>query len=248
MNLFSLIIGIGASFGLLRAVQNALADDRWRWLLAGLITLTGTLLGARAGFVTAFYVYFKTHPREILQLTQGGLSWPGALTGAILFAWLALAALRLPKLAGFDRLSRMLLPLGTSIWLAGWQAGIAYGKALPLGTWWGMMITDDSGLAALRVPVQPAAVISLILLLGISEWLVGRSSKPGLQAGVLCGVLCLHSLLFSLMREDMGQRFFNLRVDSWAAIVLLTGSLLFLLLLLLKKQPEGITEIIDMER
>ncbi len=247
MSLFSLIIGIGASFGLLRVVQNAVASDRFRWLTTGLITLAGALIGARAGFVLAFIPYFKTHTNEIIQLTQGGLSWPGALIGAILFAWLALAALRLPKLTGMDRLSRILLPLGTSIWLAGWQAGIAYGQALPAGTWWGMRITDDSGLTALRVPVQPAAVISLILLLGISEWLVRRSEKPGLQAGVMISILTMHSLLFSLMRVDLGQRFFGLRLDSWAAIALFTGSLFFLIIVLFRKTTKTLPELIEME-
>jgi hypothetical protein len=141
----------------------------------------------------------------------------------------------------------MLLPLGTAVWLAGWQAGIAYGQALPAGTWWGMRITDDSGLTAFRIPVQPAAVISLILLLGISEWLVRRSEKPGLQTGVMISILSMHTLLFSLMRVDLGQHFFDLRLDTWAAIFLFTASLVFLIIVLSRTKTKVVPELIEME-
>ncbi|PKN95616.1 MAG: hypothetical protein CVU45_00555 [Chloroflexi bacterium HGW-Chloroflexi-7] len=86
MNLFSLILGVGGSIALLRTVQKTSAELRFRWLLAGLITMAGAILGARMVFAAAYQIYFSTHTQEIFRITMGGLSWPGALAGAILFA------------------------------------------------------------------------------------------------------------------------------------------------------------------
>jgi len=245
---FSLIIGIGASIGLLRVIQNTPADSRFRWLGAALIGLTGGVIGARIGFVTAYAAYFTNHSDEIFQITKGGLSWPGALTGACLFAWLGLVICKLPRLSGFDRLNRMLLPFGLAIWLAGWQAGIAYGQLLPGGTWWGMFITDDTGMTALRVPLQAAAILSLTLLMIISETLVKNFKRPGLQAGILASVFTLHSLLFSLMRVDAVQRFLDLRLDTWAAAFLFLSSLVILIIAISRKDRIITPEINEMEK
>jgi phosphatidylglycerol---prolipoprotein diacylglyceryl transferase len=247
MNPFSAILGIGASFGLLRIIQTAQASSRLRWLISALITLVGALLEARAGFVLLYFSYFKVHPQEIAQIAQGGLAWPGALAGTLLFALISLLIMRLPVLAGFDQLSRMLLPISVALWLGCWQAGIAYGSPLPANTWWGMLITDDAGLTALRVPVQPVAVISLILLLGLSEWLMRRVQRPGLKFTIIISVLSIHTLLFSLMKADPMQRFLNFRVDTWAAGFYLAGSLLFTLILLVSKPKMKQTELIKTE-
>lgn len=236
MTLFSLILGAGGSIALLRLFQHTSADRRFRWLTAGVFILTGALMGARIGFAAAYHTYFSTHTSEISRLTQGGLSWPGALAGAILFACLSLLIFRLPFQEGLDRLSRMLLPLATAVWLGGWQAGIGYGQLLPSGTWWGLMLRDETGLTALRVPVQPAAVVSLLLMLGLIELLMRHVKKEGLKAGVSFFVLCLHSLLFSFMRYDSVQRLFGFRLDTWAAIFFSAVACLFLFIILIKKK------------
>jgi prolipoprotein diacylglyceryltransferase len=243
MSLFSLILGAGGSLALLRLLQHSAAKQHLRWLAAGLLTLAGALLGARLGFIAAYHTYFSTHSQEISHLTLGGLSWPGALAGFILFAWISLLLLRLPHLEGFDRLSRMLLPLATAIWLAGWQAGIAYGQLLPENTWWGLRFTDESGLTALRVPVQPAAVVSLLLVLGLIEWLIRNTQKNGLKAGVIFFVLSLHSLVFSFMRYDSVQRLLGLRLDSWAAIFFSVFTFLFFAIVFIKKNKITLTEV-----
>lgn len=247
MNLFSLILGAGGSIALLRVLQHSPAGQRFRWLTAGLISMTGALLGARIGFVAAYDTYFSTHTQEITRITSGGLSWPGALIGAILFAWIALLVFRLPKLAGLDRLSLMLLPLAAAVWLGGWHAGIAFGQLLPAGTWWGMMLRDESGLTALRVPVQPVAVVSLLVVLGLIEWLIRHTKRDGLKAAVSFFVLSLHSLVFSFMRYDSVQNLFGMRLDSWAAIFLTALSCVFMVIMLLKKQTSISTKEIVSE-
>lgn len=239
MNLFSVIIGIGASIGLLRVLQKTESGSHLRWLSAALISLAGGLIGSRIGFVAAYQQYFATHVSETYRIDLGGLSWPGALAGAILFSWIALRVLRLPLLEGADRLSRMLLPLSAAVWLAGWQAGIAYGQLLPAGTWWGMLIRDEYGLAALRVPVQPVAVLTLMALLIVCEWLTRNTKQAGFKAAWVILVLTVHCLLFSLMRYDSVQTLFGLRLETWAAIVLALLSILFLVLLTAPRKPKN---------
>ena len=241
MNSFSLILGVGGSIALLRILQQTSAERRFRWLLAGILTMADAIIGARLGFAAAYHDYFSTHTTEIYRIVSGGLSWPGALAGGLLFALFSLLIFRLPLLKGFDMLSRMLLPLAAAVWLGGWQAGIGFGQLLPAGTWWGMMLRDESGLTALRVPVQPAAVISLLLILGLIEWLIRGATKDGLKAAVSFFVLSLHSLLFSFMRYDSVQRLFGFRLDTLAAILFSVLAVLFLILILFKKKTPIIT-------
>lgn len=247
MNPFSLLIGFGATLGLFRVIQDLNSSNRLRWLLVSLATLFGALIGARAGFVVAYSSYFSRHLNEIVQITKGGLSWPGALAGLLLFAWLLFATCKIPILTGLDRLSRLLLPLGTAIWLAGWQAGIAYGKLLPSGTWWGMLTTDDSGMRALRVPLQPAATISLLIIIGLCEILLRQSKRPGIKSSVIGCVFSLHTLLFSFMRDDMVQHFLGLRLDTWAALFFCLVSLIFLSVILLDKPKSSEITTVKME-
>ena len=239
MTAFSLLIGLGASLGLLRVLQTAPASSRTRWLTAGLITQAGALIGARAGFVITNPNYFKTHNVEIVNLSTGGLSWPGALAGALLIGWLSLILLKLPMLEGFDRLSRLLLPLALFTWLGCWQAGIAYGRPLMAGTRWGMLMTDESGMQTLRLPLQPLAAVSLIFLMGTAELLLRNASRPGLKAGMIGLVFSLHALLISIFRVDPVQHWLSYRLDSWAALLFCLVMLVFLIFILARK-PHGL--------
>lgn len=247
MNLFSLILGVGSSIALLRLLQQSPAVQRFHWLTAGILSMVGAILGARIGFAAAYHTYFSTHTQEISRITLGGLSWPGALAGAILFACIALPILRLPFLEGLDRLSRMLLPLAAAVWLGAWQVGIGFGQLLPSGTWWGLLLRDESGLTALRVPVQPAAVVSLLLVLGLIEWLMRQVKKDGLKAGVTFFVLSLHSLLFSFMRYDSVESIYGFRLDTWAAMFFSALACLFLAIILIKKKKPILTQETGLE-
>lgn len=245
MKPFSLILGIGAIFGLLRVLQGSPPAARLRWLAVGLLTLTGALIGARVGFVAAYSAYFRTHLQESFQLTHGGLSWPGALAGAVVIFCLSARLLRLPLLEGLDQMSRILLPMAVAVWLGSWQSGIAYGQNLPAGTWWGIQTMDESGLTSLRVPVQPAAALSLLLVLGFCEWLIRDSKHNGLKSGIIGVVFSIHALLFSFMRMDSVQHFLGLRLDTWAALFLVLAALVYLAVLLRKAQQSK--KIVEME-
>jgi prolipoprotein diacylglyceryltransferase len=242
MNGFSLILGLGATIGLLRLLQSSPEATRIRWLVAGLITLFGGLVGARLAFVVIYHVYFSTHSAEILKINLGGLSWPGALAGAILFGWLALKILGLGMADGADRLSRILLPVAAAVWAGAWLTGSAYGQPLPAHPWWGMNMPDDAGITTLRVPLQPAALISLVILLASSEFLLQNAKRKGIKAACSGFILSIHTLLFSFMRYDSVQHIIGLRLDSWAALF---WSLVFLFLIFffaVKRKPRQLIE------
>ena len=243
MNFFSLFIGLGASLGLLRVLQVSPAATRLRWLSAALITLIGSLIGARIGFLIAFHQYFAEHPREMVRFDLGGLSWPGAMAGALLFAWLGTRLLGFSPADGFDRLSRMLLPVAVAVWLGAWLSGVAYGQPLPAGTWWGLQAPDESGLVSLRVPVQPLAILSLLLVLLVCEGLTRHVKKKGVKAAWLFFAFSVHSLLFSFLRYDSVQTLFGLRLDSWAAIGLLTFTSIMLVITLAKPKSQKAVEM-----
>jgi prolipoprotein diacylglyceryltransferase len=181
VNLFSILIGLGASLGLLRVLQVSPRETRLRWQAAGLITLAGSLIGARVGFLIAYREYFTTHPQEIPRLDLGGLSWPGAVAGALLFAWLGF------KLLGFSTrtvstASGVCCSHGRRRLAGGVVGTVAYGRPLPAGTWWGLLMPDDAGLVTLRLPLQPLALLSLLLLLPLTETLTRKSKKKGVKA------------------------------------------------------------------
>ena len=235
MTPFSLLIGLGATLGLLRVLQNAPESSRIRWLLAALITQAGALVGARAGFVLTNLGYYQTHGSEIASFVSGGLSWPGALTGGLGVGRIILGLFKLPILEGLDRLFRMLLPLALFTWLACWQAGIAYGRPLPAGTAGGLMMMDESGMQTLRLPLQPLAAASLILLLGTAEWLLKKAERPGLKAGMIGLIFSLHAVFFSWMRVDPVQQYLSFRLDTWAAALFSLAALLMLIFILIRK-------------
>ena len=224
MSLFSLLIGLGASLALLRLAFTVAEEQRIRWLLYGLAVLTGALLGARLAFVLEHLAYYSTRQNEIFNFRAGGLWWPGAVAGGLLVI-LVIGIVRKHKiLETFDKFSVFLLPLSVSFWLAAWSAGVAYGTRLDPSVWWGMPMLDISGVTAPRVPVQPAAAFTILLLLGAIEWIWKKPSPAGRRMALLMLVLSIHTLLFSIMRADPVQPILGIRLDVWASILFILVS------------------------
>lgn len=195
----------------------------------GLWILCGSLLGARLGFILSHFRYFSANPGEIVKLHAGGLDWFGALIGAILFSILASIVLHLNILTTLDLYSVMLLPLASAGWLGCWTAGTAYGKALTKGTWWGVMMQDESGVFSLRVPLQPVAALSLIVLIILVERLA-RGKAEGFLYSSMGTVFSLHCLLFSFLRADPSLTFLRLRLDTLLSMI---SSIIFVILVII---------------
>jgi prolipoprotein diacylglyceryltransferase len=228
LSLFSFLIGIGATIALLRIAFVTEENQRIKWLLFGLLILGGALLGARLGFVLTHTHYYSTRQAAILIFASGGLWWPGALAGGLIFLLgLGLLKPRAIKLL-LDTYSVMLLPLGICFWLASWSVGLAYGARVDSSVWWGMPMLDISRVIEPRVPVQPVAALTLLLLLGGIEWLWKKPTAPGRRMSILFLAISMHAFLFSIMRADPIQKWLGLRLDAWAALFfILIGMLLF---------------------
>jgi phosphatidylglycerol:prolipoprotein diacylglycerol transferase len=221
VNAFSLLIAIGAAVGLVLLVRSVPEGEAGRWLHGGVIALLAGLVGARLGYALLLEYYYDTHPLEIAQVWQGGLAWPGALAACLLALGLIALAWRYPLGLVVDRLAGAAFPVAAAAWIGCWLVGAAYGRELPAGTWYGLMVTDETGLSALRFPTQPLAAACLVLsYLLLPRNRPGRALRPGLAGWSALMVLGLNLLVFSLLVDIPGQRWGEQRLETWAALAL----------------------------
>ncbi|WP_303773213.1 prolipoprotein diacylglyceryl transferase [Anaerolinea thermophila] len=220
MNEFSLLLMIGGGIGLWRVSR----QRELQWLDGAILAILGALAGARLGYVLVNLAYFRQVPQEIFQFWLGGLSAPGAITGALLGVGAASLLFRVPYFRMADRLYPLLPPLAVSCWLGCWLAGCAYGAVARPG-WLGVPAPDEAGWVTWRVPVQPFAAFSLILFYGLMEALIPIPRPSGWLSSLALTWLTLVGLVASLFRADPMPRWNNLRVDTWVYLVL---ELLFL--------------------
>jgi prolipoprotein diacylglyceryltransferase len=230
LSIFSFLIGFGASIALLRLALQVDAPQRMRWLISGFLILAAALLGSRLASVLLHSHYYSTRGSEVFNIGAGGLWWPGALAAGLLAAGLIAIIRRVPIGSTLDNFSVMLLPLAVSFWLASWSAGVAYGERLDPSIWWGLPMLDITGVTASRVPVQPAAVLTLLLLLGGVEWLCMKKIKGGRRAGLRLLLLATHTLVFSFMRADPIFQWLGLRLDIWGCLIIIFVTLLWFVL------------------
>lgn len=229
------MLGLGASFGLMCvAARSGKVKILHLRLDGGLAALAGALIGGRIYFAIEDWLYFQSHPLEILQLWLGGFSWPGALAGGILglgvFAFLSRNSLS--DLA--DGLLPILPPLVISAWLASWANGVAYGAPAP-GAWWAVPGRDEWGRMALRVPVQPlGALVSLGLFYALDQ-IQPKLRRTGQAASLALLALALQLFAFSFLRADAARTWLGWRWDAWAGLgfTLLGG--IFLMLTLFRR-------------
>ncbi len=221
MNLFSFLIGIGASLGLLHVVRRNLQDQAVGWAAAGLAVLAAGLIGARANYVLLHPGLFAAAPLDALRIWLGGLSWPGAL----LFGLLALLGVSFVLHIPFGRAADALAPLfpivAVMAWLGCSQAGCAYGSQISPDNFWAMRLPDEQGVLAYRWPLQLAAALSLLVLV----WRVdlgnsGPKRPVGWLASSIGLALALHTFVFSSLRVDTPPVWGLTRLDLAAAVVL----------------------------
>ena len=136
----------------------------------GLITLAGALFGGRAGYVFMHWSYYNVYPELIPRFWQGGLNAFGAVAGGVIFALLAALVLRTGIRAALDRMSLLLMPIGTAAWLGLWGEGIAYGKTLPPGTFGAIMTPNDPEVT----DTDPAAQVRALTQRGVAEAQAGE--------------------------------------------------------------------------
>lgn len=241
MNIYSLLLGIGASLGLLQIVQRAPEKQALRWLAAGFGLLAAGLVGARAGYVALNPAYYQSHPETAWQLTQGGLSWPGALLGGLAAFFLAVLLLRAPLGLAADIFAPAFVYVAITAWLGASFTGIAYGSEISSLSMWAIPSNLPDGVLVYRWPLQLTAAATLFYIIWRHERKSEKWKANGARACASGLLLSGHTALFSHWRADGGLVYSGVRVDLAAAALLAGLCLLGLLVLLVLRIRASLT-------
>lgn len=231
MQLFSVLLGLGALAGLLLVGWRAPKKEPIRYLDAAVFVLFAALVGGRALTVSVNWGYYATHLSEIVKVWLGGLSGIGALVGGVLGVIIISMWWRLPAGILADTIFPLAGALSISSWLGCWADTCAYG--LPSKAWWALPARDEWGVLASRIPVQlVGAALTLILV-----WTIDRSKRlalPGLSAGI--GLFGLSLIMFALsyLRADPVPIWQGLRLEAWGSIGLMIFSACIVVVLLVR--------------
>lgn len=156
-------------------------DDFASWAILGVV------LGGRLGYVLFYRPdFYLTHPLEILQVWQGGMSFHGGALGVIVALALFSRAQKLNFLAFSDRITAI-VPLGLGIGrCANFVNGELWGRPAPAGLPWAMVFPRGG-----PIPRHPSelyeALTEGVLLLCVTLFAVSRPwvrERPGFGAGL----------------------------------------------------------------
>jgi len=209
-----LLVGLAFAYVIARRVDL----EPLRAVDASLVAMCGSLVTGRAAYVAANWDYFQQYPWRAVRVWQGGLSWHGALVGALL-AILGYCAIRsLPIQLVLTALSPSAAVLSIFAWLACLAGNQAYGQetfATQKLLWkFSLELPDIYGTEAPRVAVQWLGVAWGVIVLATVTAIVfsrqwRRSTFPSWLA--LQG---LGSAALSLVRADEVPMLGNWRVDT----------------------------------
>jgi prolipoprotein diacylglyceryltransferase len=212
MNRFAFLLGLGCALG----VWNMARRSGRQQVSTALLILAAALLGARLVYVWVHLQYYSHNFWEALSFPAGGLDGTGALIGGLLaWGWAAVVQHR-PLLRALDEAANLLIPLILAVWLGCWLAGVAYGPALPSGSF--LSSLDWKNAAAPHWPLPFLTALGLMVAFyWIENWL--QTTRPGLQGGLIL-MSGLFSLLWvSFLRSDAPAPLWNgLRVDMWVSL------------------------------
>ncbi len=139
--MYGIIISLAILLSTLTA-ERIIDEDKSKflWKYIGLIILGG-IVGARIYHVLSYLNYYSAYPKEIFNITNGGLAFFGALIGGIITA-AAIIIITKQSLFYWLNISACVLPLGQAIGrLANWWNNELYG--LPTKLPWGIYIGTD---------------------------------------------------------------------------------------------------------
>lgn len=196
-------VGLLVALGVLACRARSRVARPDRWLDASLVALVAAVAGGRAGYALMHLAYFRQHPGEIAQFWLGGLSWLGALAGALLSLAIVcrLFSLRFWRLA--DELALVAPVVGASAWLGCLASGCAYGRAGTGPGWLQADLPDIYGVWALRPNVQLLGAAWSLLLVPLLYF--ARQSRPtGAVTGLFLTLYGAGMALLSTLRGDSG--------------------------------------------
>ena len=147
--------------------------------------MTGVILGGRLGYVL-FYGkgYYLEHPLAILALNEGGMSFHGGLSGAVIGAYIVCRQLEI-SFATMADLAACGAPIGLFLGrCANFVNGELWGKETNLP--WGVMFLNTGGGAVYRHPSQLYEALLEGLVMFLVLYVLSRRVPPRPQ-GVFLG-------------------------------------------------------------
>jgi len=221
---FSMIIALGVIIGIIWSSFWSSSNHFRRVFVSGTWALIGGFLGAKIGYLGVNWAFYWANPDQILTYPFGGLVWPGSLIGGVLGLWLFSLVFRSDFWVLADSLVPLLISIVIVSWLGCWMDGCAYGS---IGSkWLSVPAKDEWGNLMERWPVQLiGAVTTLFLGLGLD---VVRRQKwmhhSGRIAFFALFVLGVEFYWLSFLRADPTMRWEGQRLDTWAALSMITVS------------------------
>ncbi len=223
---FTVILASGTVLAVLLTARLARTHPASSWFDALLVSFAAALAGGRIGFVIGQWNYFREFPAEILQFSQGGLSYYGALFAGFgaLFLWTrahgrsfyTYAALFSPGLA-------LIVAFG---WAACWLDGCAYGRETVIGPL-SADLPDEFGVFALRYQTQLIGLLLSIVAFVLILQLFRRFSAPATFWSALLLLSTAH-VIPGFLRGDPPYGIGLLRLDVLFDLILIAMSLLML--------------------
>jgi phosphatidylglycerol:prolipoprotein diacylglycerol transferase len=174
-------------------------DDFIVWVTLGII------LGGRIGYVLFYnFAHFATHPLEIFELWNGGMSFHGGFIGCGVA--IVLFALRrgLPMLSLSDVVTAV-APIGLFLGrLANFINGELWGR--PSDVWWAMVFPNGGPIPRHPSQLYEAALEGLVLfaLLAALVWL-GGLKRPSLVTGAFAVGYGVARIICEMFREPDAQ-------------------------------------------
>ncbi len=221
---YSILLNLGLALGLAWLYVAAPAEKKSRWLDLGLAAIVGGLIGARLVYVIIHSAYYATNLAEALMIWRGGLSWVGAVAGALLGARGWASRLGEPLLPVLDAAALPLTLLSALTWGGCLAAGCAYGAEVAPGqlpAWFAPAAPDLYGLQVPRWPTQALGVVwgafSVFVMFGLrrQRWPAGAR---GLYA---LGLVALGAFFLGLVRGDPMPLVAGFRLDVIGSAVVL---------------------------
>ncbi len=174
---------------------------------AFLAALAGALVVGRTLYVALDWAYFAAHPDAIVRLTDGGLSWHGALWGALIAAY-AMSRVRDLCFARVTDAGALVLPLiayavawGCAAARCGYGAEVA--SLADYAAWLVWEQPDIYGLSAPRFATQALGAWLAVSLLALSTALTVRGWLAGRRLGLVVILLSAGMLVIDGLRGDI---------------------------------------------
>jgi phosphatidylglycerol:prolipoprotein diacylglycerol transferase len=244
--LFGILIGYWHLSRMVRSPGAPLAqrhvDDLFFYATLGII------LGGRLGYATFYAPELWTHPGQLVQLWNGGMSFHGGLVGTVLaIAWVAWRG-GLPFLRAADYVA-VCVPFGMLFGrLANFVNGELWGRVATSDVPWAMVFPGAGNLPRHPSQLYEAGLEGLLMIV-VMLWTFWRTDarwRPGLLVGLFAFLIALARFTVEFFREPDAQlaafaQQTGLSMGQWLTLPLMAVGL-FLLARALVRPKVGTAE------